>query len=219
MSKLQNIKAIKQLLENSHRTQTKKSFFFDSSKVDSAIPTRKVGDRWVETSPDGSKMYCEQKQGYIMRSDVRWDLREKMTDIVHSFNQFENCYDNCEKKKTKDYTKNDYKFGRLYGRCMDCNIKFETELQIRGEYEDYVMGILRENLKSWIRDQEIELDNWARDVRDGMSYVMNGEGELEQYKMDNAEKAIEKMYEEWNEYKELLYKNYGVTELEEENHE
>ena len=57
-SKLQNVKAIKEMLAGKHKTQTRKSFGFTTS----AEPTRKVGDEWIETNANGTKIKVTQKK-------------------------------------------------------------------------------------------------------------------------------------------------------------
>jgi len=56
MAKLQNIKAVKEMIAGNHRTQTKNTVAFGESKD---FIKREVGDQWT----DGEGNIWEQKKG------------------------------------------------------------------------------------------------------------------------------------------------------------
>ena len=53
MSKLQNVNAVKQMLDGTHKMQTKKSFGFSQSQSNIK---REVGDTWTEKDPKTGKL-------------------------------------------------------------------------------------------------------------------------------------------------------------------
>ena len=80
--KLQNIKAIKQMLEGSHKSQTK-------IQVGGPIPKtqvkRKVGDTWTETDPlTGTTSEWEQKEGFRVKGGKFQEIRDYL-------DSFPNC--------------------------------------------------------------------------------------------------------------------------------
>ena len=72
MSKLKNIKAVKEMLDGKHKTQTKKTISF----TDKVFVKREVGETW--TDDKGQKW--EQRKGYKVKvgklSKLRTELRE-----------------------------------------------------------------------------------------------------------------------------------------------
>lgn len=64
MSKLQNIKAVRQLLAGEHKMQTRTIVGYEKAK-DSNI--RNVGEIWEEVLPNGAVVEWEQKKGYRVK--------------------------------------------------------------------------------------------------------------------------------------------------------
>ena len=60
MSKLNNIKAVKEMIAGNHRTQTKNTVAFDAEKE---FIKREVGDQWN----DDEGNVWEQKKGYKIK--------------------------------------------------------------------------------------------------------------------------------------------------------
>jgi hypothetical protein len=229
-NKLQNIKAIKQLLNGTHRTQTRKTFHFDtnSSKLD--LESRKrsanVGDAIVEeyTNSDGTPRY---RTHFCLGSNTfkivngKWDSKEvydaKQQEIRDILNPFRLCLgdnESCTKNKPSAI---DYRLAKKTGMCDSCLAKYELRLQISGEFKKYAMDKMRENLKSWMRDQEIELKKWKDSLYDGVTYLNNSEGNsssIENWEGD-VDSVAKKFEAEFMEMKREMYKNYGIVDVEE----
>ena len=68
MAKLENVKAVKQLLEGSHKWQTKKTIgFADADSTATRNKRRAVGERWTETNKAGIETIWEQREGYRVK--------------------------------------------------------------------------------------------------------------------------------------------------------
>jgi hypothetical protein len=205
--KLQNIKAIQQMLGGNHKFQTRKSFFFSEDKPITTEPSiRKVGDRWVEEDASGWKTYCELRgANYVWKSSTPfeyWDEHEEYWKTINSFT-------NCQKETCtcRSPTKVDEKFRRIMGMCTDCVAEVETKMQIRGEFSDYARNKILENVKAYLRDIEIELESWKRDIRSKMAFA-NGDATIEEWQSNNPELLIEKMESEFHEMKHALLSTY-----------
>ena len=88
-SKLQNVKAIKEMLAGKHKTQTRKSFGFTTS----AEPTRKVGDEWIETNANGTKIKVTQQEGFRVKEPVN-SIRDQINEILRMPDTCPECNNN-----------------------------------------------------------------------------------------------------------------------------
>ena len=66
--KLQNIKAIQEMLDGTHRFQTKKTVgFSDADAVAKKNERHEVGDIWEETNSSGVTYIIEQRDGFRIK--------------------------------------------------------------------------------------------------------------------------------------------------------
>ena len=66
--KLQNVKAVQQMLDGSHKFQTKKTTGFSDAKLVAQKNERhEIGDTWEETDSTGNIFVIEQKDGFRIR--------------------------------------------------------------------------------------------------------------------------------------------------------
>lgn len=196
MAKLQNIKAIKEMLNNKHFSQNKTVIGYTKQED---ITKREVGDIWEEVQPDGTVIKWEQKKGY--RVKVPKNL-EGISEIRSYLKEYPNCYDTCEKGKTKKYTRYDEDVRLAHGMCLDCLARFETELKIKGEWEDYERRKKLEYLTRLFEDAEIE-KNRLKESLEKVSYV-NSDGSEDKWEIDNKEELLRKIDEDFYEAKKLL---------------
>ena len=89
----------------------------------------------------------------------------------------------CNKAMKK---KLDDKFWRMMGHCFDCQVKIETKLRIKGEYEEWEKNKIRENKKSYLKDLKQSIDEFEE--TGGKATFFNEVGVVE--------KGVEK--EEWS---------------------
>lgn len=185
MSKLQNIKAVKEMLTGTHKFQRRTTVGYEKKKD---TKTRKVGEIWEETSPNGDVIEWEQKQGYRVK-------RRKITKILdkvrEELNQYPNCYDTCEKKKTAKYTQHDKKIRDVHGMCLDCLARYETYLKANGEFEEYERKRHLESATSFFKDAEVEKEI-IKKALDAIEYVEE-DGSKEVWKSENKQALLEKI--------------------------
>jgi hypothetical protein len=185
MAKLQNMKAVREMLAGEHRFQRKTTVGYEGKK-DTAI--RKVGDIWDETLPNGDVVEWEQKQGYRVK-------RRKITKILdkvrEELNSYPNCYDTCEKKKTAKYTQHDKKIRDVHGMCLDCLAKYETYLKANGEFEEYERQRHLESAKAFFKDAEVEKEV-IKKALETIEYVEE-DGSKEVWKSENKQALLDKI--------------------------
>lgn len=155
MSKLQNIKALRQMLDGNHRMQTRKTMGF-SDATDKAV-IREVGDIWEEKDFHGNSIWWEQKKGYRVKSAHHPDKLANFQEIRDYLKSFPNCQK--ETCTCKVPNRIDEKFRRMVGMCEDCLISYETKLKIRGEFNEYAMKKMEANAKAFFEqaDKEVEI--------------------------------------------------------------
>ena len=54
----------------------------------------------------------------------------------------------------------DNKMWALYGHCFDCQIAFEHELRVTGEYEKWEQEKVKQNKIAYIKDQIQAIEEW-----------------------------------------------------------
>lgn len=69
--------------------------------------------------------------------------------------------------------RHDMKFWRIRGHCMDCNIKFESQLRREGKWEAYERKIMLRNYISEVRDKILELQSYYNEVSKPEFLIMN----------------------------------------------
>jgi hypothetical protein len=195
MAKLQNIKAIRQMIDGSHRTQTRKTFGYERKKDSS---TRKVGDIWEETLPNGHVIEWEQKQGYRVR---RAKNMKVLLDLQEELKKYPNCYPDCSKKK---YTAHDEQIKKAHGMCLDCLSRYETELKITGKFKDYERKTTRSYMEDFFREAEKEKEIIKRTLED-LNYVEE-DGNTEKWIFENKEEFLQKIDTDFEKLKEKILK-------------
>ena len=140
MSKLNNVKAVKEMIAGTHRTQTKNTVSFGESKE---FIKREVGDQW--TDDDGN--IWEQKKGYKVKLGKLSELRKELT-----------TFPKCQKEvcTCTNPNRNDLKMKSIHGMCFDCVVDMENNLKIEGKYKEYERQKLLNNGKAWLTQAELE---------------------------------------------------------------
>jgi hypothetical protein len=137
--KLQNIKAIKEMIAGTHRTQTKTTIGFETKDY----VRREVGEQWTDELGN----LWEQKKGYKVKLG-------KLSDLRNELKTFPNCpKETCTCKKP---SRADEKMKAFHGMCLDCVIDMEHQLKIEGKFKEYERSKILENAKAWLKQAEIE---------------------------------------------------------------
>ena len=183
MAKLNNIKAVKEMIAGNHRTQTKNTVGFDEQKE---FVKREVGEQW--TDDDGNTW--EQKKGYKVKLGKLSELRDSLKD-------FPNCKEGCTSHMNP--TRNDLRMKVIHGMCLDCVIEMEHELKMEGKYEEYERSKILENAKAWLKQAELEKDTIKLAMQ---ARFVNEDGSLEEWDGMSWSEMEEKIENEFRTFRE-----------------
>ena len=190
MAKLQNIKAIRQMLDGTHKTQTRKNFGFNDLKT--AEVTRQVGEIWT----DENGVEWEQRNGFKIKKGKLDEIR----DLIAKTRMPAEC-PKCSQPMTKRLDK---KFWKLEKHCFDCQVEFEHNLRIEGKYEEYEKQRILNNAEDWLKEAEKEARDIAAVFRNPMTFT-NVDGTIENWSGGmSGEEIAEKIENEF----ELFKKNF-----------
>jgi hypothetical protein len=213
--KLQNIKAIQQMLEGDHKFQTKKTVgFSDAKEAAKKSEHRAVGDVWEETDTTGVTYVVEQRDGFRVR-------KTKNSEIFQSIREEMRSFPNCRKETCTCIKSNsvDEKMRKIHGMCGDCVVDMEHEMRKAGTYDEYEKNKIRENALAWLRNAERDVELLKQAYTQASEFVTNADGETESWgaKMtpEEFEETVQKQFERFKE--NFLNKLNGVEETNENN--
>lgn len=198
MAKLQNIKALKQMLDGNHRMQTRKTIGFSDAKDTSK--NREVGEIWEEKDIHGNPIWWEQAKGYRIKHHVHPNISKEIQHIREYLKSFPNC--RKEICTCKQPTRIDEKFRRLVGMCEDCLIAYETKLKIEGNFNEYALKKMEENAKSFFDQADREFEILKREVENiNFAGDENDIDPIEKWSFQNPEAYKQFLEERYNEFK------------------
>ena len=181
MSKLKNIKAVKQMLDGNHKTQTKKTVSFDKKQA----VKREIGDVWT----DDKGQEWEQKKGYKVKAGKFQKLRKELK-------KFPNCKEGCDSYLDPGHA--DLKMKAYHGMCLDCVVEMEHKLKMEGKYEEYEKKKMLANAKAWLRQAEFEKDVLKHSVQ---AQFINEDGSIEKWGGLNEDEVIERIENGFEKFK------------------
>jgi|TARA_Y100000033_G_C2702143_1_gene89142 hypothetical protein len=187
--KLKNVKAVREMIAGTHKTQTKTNVSFGEKKT---FVKREVGDRW--TDDDGT--LWEQKKGYKVKLG-------KLSELRQNLNKFPNC-----KKEICTCTnpkRNDIKMKTIHGMCFDCVIEMEHKLKIEGKYEEYEREKILANMKSWLKGAEVEKEALKTALK---AKFVNEDGSIEEWNEMSWDEVEKKIDNEFRLFKENYLKKW-----------
>ena len=200
-SKLQNNKAIRQMLDGTHRTQTRKSISaFVGNKEN--LTKREIGDRWT----DANGTVWEQKDGYRVQGADRLDRIAEIRKYLDGATECPECSESMNNR-------NDKKYYNIHKMCMECSLKKETRMRADGTWKAYEKSKVLANVTAWLRDAEIEKEVLINQICDP-TYI-NGDGTLEKWEVPyDIKEQKERIEKGFVEFKLNLLTKYGATETE-----
>ena len=108
----------------------------------------------------------------------------------------------CPKCKKTMKKKLDDKFWRIQGHCFDCQIDYENQLRIKGEFDNWAQSKMLENQKAYLKDLEQSIDEFEQ--QGGKKEWLNNVGvntpELEAEKWEMGEKEFDNTVKEAREF-------------------
>jgi hypothetical protein len=202
--KLQNVKAVQQMLDGSHKFQTKKTTGFSDAKLVAKKNERhEIGDTWEETDSTGNIFVIEQKDGFRIRKTKNSEIFQELRDDLKSF-------PNCRKETCtcSGIHLIDKKMQVIHKMCFDCVIDMEHEMTKAGTYEEYSKNKIRENALAWLAAAERDVNMLKQTYTQAAEFVTNSDGVLETWgaKMTPAE-FEETVQTQFNKFKENFLKN------------
>jgi hypothetical protein len=202
-SKLKNIKAIGEMLQGTHRTQTKQTHgWADVDSVAEKNKKRSIGDVWIEKHPiTGIEYEWEQKDGYRTKRPL--NLGKNVDEIRNYLRTFQNCPKEVCTCVTP--TNLDERFKKLMGMCHDCVVTMETQLKIKGKFNEYALDKIKNNAEVFIRQTDQEVAQLKRELSQPINFVEGADGRTETWNLDNPEFLINQIDEQYTDFKTKLY--------------
>ena len=192
MAQLQNIKAIRQMLDGTHKTQSKTQVLIGDTRK---TQTREIGEIWT----DDNGVLWEQRDGFVIKKGKLDELRE----LLNSMKVPSNC-PKCGKQMSHRFDK---KFWELEGHCFDCQIAYEHQLRIDGKYEEYENDRIRKNAEAWLKDAEQEASTIIDAFRNPQTFV-DTDGSIESWSGGRtAEEVADIIDAEFKAFKEGFLKS------------
>tara|TARA_B100000767_G_scaffold92062_1_gene88487 strand:+ start:1083 stop:1679 length:597 start_codon:yes stop_codon:yes gene_type:complete len=185
MSKLNNIKAVKEMLGGAHKTQTKKTISF----ADKIVERREVGETWI----DNKNQKWEQRNGYKVKIGKMAKLREEL-------NSFPNCNTENSSCNCTEPGQADLKMKAIHGMCLNCVVEMEHNLKMNGKYKEYENKKLLANAEAWLKQAELEKEVLKSTLE---ASFINEDGSIEKWNEGmTKEELIEKIDNEFKTFKE-----------------
>lgn len=185
-NKLQNIKAIRQMLDGTHKSQTNTAISFNGADKVTDNKQKQVGDTWT----DEKGIEWEQRNGFRIQKSKFEEIRN-----ILIANRTPAACPECNQPMTKRLDK---KFWSLEKRCFDCQVTFEHNLRIEGKFQEYERNRMLQNAEAWLNDAEQEAKELAAAFRNPLTFA-NADGTIEKWSGgmtgDEIADKIEKEFE------------------------
>lgn len=188
--KLQNTKAVRQLLDGTHKFQTKKSISLADTK---STKKRVIGDKWIEKNTNGIDFQCEQKDGFRVKRPLN-SILDQITDTLRLPKECPECKQDMHIKEKHLNQKIFFKIGK----CFDCMIKEETLIRSdKKKWEEYSSKKMLANAKGWFIDADKEVEILKSTLKEVVWENADGRvGDIDRTswlkKIDNDYKKIKK---------------------------
>ena len=194
-SKLQNIKAVNELLAGNHKSQTRKSIYTGSTKTD--IPEDDILERfddgkpkiWIETSAKGIRTRVTQHDGFKSRQPENSVLKT----IQDTLSVPEKC-PKCETKMRGNEKTLNFKFWFKRKMCFGCVLSEERRIksQSKNAWKKYENNIMSANAESWFTDTDKEVDILKQSLKE--TVWGNADGEFGEVDISTQIEKIETDY-------------------------
>ena len=192
-NKLQNVKAIKQMLAGEHRTQTRKSIYTGKTKSSKSEVIESFEDGkpkvWIETDANGFRTKVTQHDGFTTRQPENSILKK----VQEALTVPEKC-PSCGKNMRDHEKRLNFKFYFKRGKCFDCVIKEEREIKQQGPeaWKQYQKEIMLANAEAWFKDTDKEVEIVKQQVKE--TTWENADGERNEIDISSFIERIEKDY-------------------------
>ena len=204
-NKLQNVKAVTQMLDGTHKFQTKKiTGFSDAESTAKKNAKHEIGDIWEEVDPvSGITYVIEQKEGFRIKKSKNFEIFQDIRDDIKSFK-------NCPKETCTCIAPKpiDSKMKKIHDMCFDCVIEMEHELRKTGQYEQYERDKIKANALSWLASAEQDMKLLKEAYTQALQFVSNSDGQVESWTAKMTKEEFEEKIEtEFAKFKEKFLAN------------
>lgn len=145
-------------------------------------------------------------EGDIWKEDERtWTIKNGIKQTVSKLQEARDLAKTplfCPECNTVMNHRYDKEFYNINKRCFNCQVKFETKLKIKGEFESYRDKIHNSEIENTINNYELWVDDLINSSNDGF---ISETGELENWSKGTST-SITKQKEEAIEYLKSLKK-------------
>lgn len=206
MSKLKNVKAIKDMLAGTHKSQTRQTFYY--GKTSTEILEENIIEKdengkpkiWIEIDPiTKSKTRITQYEGWKSKESEAGYLVRKVLKTLEMPSKCPVCGNGMygtEKRLNE-------KFWNGQKQCFDCIVKFETKLRNDPEkWDKYQREKMYENAKSFFIDADGDIIGLEKMLTEATNSVQNADGDIESYAAATTKKKFkDTILKEYKKYK------------------
>ena len=193
--KLQNIKAVNQLLQGNHKSQTRKSVY--TGKISKEIPDEDIIERsadgkpkvWIETSPRGVRNRITQHDGFKSKRPDN-SILKSIQDVLNVPEECPIC--DCKMRGTEKRL--NFKFWFKRKMCFSCVLQEEHVIRSKGEdeWQQYQNKIMSANAEAWFTDTDKEVEILKQSVTE--TVWGNADGERGEVDISSTVQRIDEDY-------------------------
>jgi len=176
-NKLQNIKAVQQMMDGTHKFQTKKTVgFSDTAATQKRNERHEIGDTWEDVDAKGNIHVVEQHDGFRTRKSKNSAVLGKVREELRLF---PNCSETCKGADPNYYLNK--KMRSIHGMCFNCVVDMEHELKKQGKFEEYAQKRIEANALAWLETAKQDVEILREAYTKASTLVINGDGETDSY--------------------------------------
>jgi len=204
-NKLQNVKAIKQMLAGEHRSQTRKSIYTGKTKLKESevIESFKDGKPkiWIETDGKGFRTRVTQHDGFTTRQPENSILKD-IQELLKVPKECPTCGTNMREKEQRL----NFKFWFKRKKCFGCVLEEERKIKQKGPdaWKQYQKEIMLTNAESWFKDTDKEVEIVKQQMKE--TTWENADGERNEVDISSF---INKIENDYNKLKDDIRTSFG----------
>ena len=194
-NKLQNIKAVREMIAGTHKTQTRKSFgFSDAESVAKKNQKHEVGDTWEETTANGAVYIVTQHDGFRSKRP-----KNSVNELVKDILRVPDTCPECGGDMRGDEAKLNTKFWGTHKKCFGCVLKEETAIRNKGPeaWREYEKDIMRRNAEGWFKDADREVELLKQQLTE--TYWQNADGKMGEMDISGYTQKVDEDYQKLKE--------------------
>ena len=178
-NKLQNIKAVREMMSGTHKSQTKKTFHMGKAKQE--VSEEDIIERfengkpkvWIERDDAGFGTKVTQHDGFRAR-EPEMNILKNIRKKLEVPKECPACGTNMRKKEKRL----NFKFWFKRKKCFGCVLKEEQNIKAKGPkaWKEYQNKIMLANVEAWFNDTDKEVELIKQQTKE--IYYQNADGKL-----------------------------------------